>query len=84
MNTISETPTHKVESAGTIYTPTKEYTERQWRDSELLRTDTLIVLPDYPRVKTTDDFKVYRQAVADWDSNPGFPDSELRPVWLDK
>ena len=62
----------------------KAIAERQWRDSELLRTDSLIVLPDYPRHKTTEDFKAYRKLVADWDSNPNFPNSELRPVWSDK
>ena len=61
-----------------------EVIERQWRNTELLRTDSLIVLPDYPRVKTTTDFIAYREAVVTWDSNPNFPNSELRPVWEDK
>ena len=74
MNTLLETPTHKIESAGTIYTPTKADTERQWRDSELLRTDKLVVLPDYP-----EDLLAYRTLLRDYPSTVDFPNGD-RPV----
>jgi hypothetical protein len=68
MNTILETTTHKIESAGTIYKPTKSDTERQWRDSELLRTDELVKLPDYPI-----DLLPYRAELRNYPAQPDFP-----------
>jgi hypothetical protein len=83
MNLISKTATHKVQSAGTLYVTTKADIEREWRDSELSRTDKLVLLPDYPRVHTQQQFLDYRETVAKWDSNPDFPDSSKRPKWTE-
>lgn len=74
MNTILETNTHKIETVGTLYVPTKGDTERQWRDSELLRTDRFVVIPDYPT-----DLLTYRAALRDYPSQPDFPNG-TRPV----
>ncbi len=46
----------------------KETLERQWRDSELLRTDELVKLPDYPV-----DLLPYRQLLRDYPQQPDFP-----------
>lgn len=48
---------------------------RQWRDSELERTDILAVLPDYPNKEA---LLTYRQALRDWTATQDFPDT--RPV----
>ena len=46
---------------------------RDWRDSELFRTDGLIVLPDYP---DTSALTTYRQKLRDWPSTGDFPDTK--------
>ena len=74
MNTLLETATHKIEISGVIYIPTKEDTERAWRDSELLRTDELVKLPDYPV-----DLLPYRVLLRDYPVSLNFPDGD-RPV----
>lgn len=74
MNIISQTATHKVESAGVLYVPTKEDTERNWRDSELLRTDELVKLPDYPV-----NLLPYRVLLRDYPTSINFPNGE-RPT----
>ena len=48
---------------------------RAWRNRELSRTDTLMLLPDYPGKEA---LTVYRQALRDWPSTDTFPDT--RPV----
>lgn len=48
---------------------------RQWRNSELERTDLLAVLPDYPNKEA---LLVYRQALRDWTATEDFP--ETRPT----
>ena len=48
--------------------------QTEWRDSELLRTDSLMLLPDYPY---KDELTIYRQALRDWPSTEDFP--ETRP-----
>jgi hypothetical protein len=57
------------------YVFTKEEVEQveiQWRNSELVRTDSLMPLSDYPyKEKLT----AYRQALRDWPSTPDFPDT---------
>ncbi len=68
MNIISETATHKVESAGTLYVPSKSDLEREWRDSELLRTDDLVILPDYPT-----DLLAYRISLRNYPASDNFP-----------
>lgn len=45
-----------------------------WRNSELYRTDTLTLLPDYPQAEA---LLVYRQALRDWTGTEDFP--EIRP-----
>lgn len=58
-----------------IYLPEKkEDTERRWRDSELLRTDELVKLPDYPI-----DLLPYRTALRDYPEQPDFPNGQ-RPA----
>jgi len=52
----------------------KALVERQWRDSELLRTDALIMLPDYPM-----DLTAYRAALRAYPDAVDFPDGE-RPT----
>ena len=80
MNIISETKdgngrvTHREGSAGTLYVSTKEDVERSWRDGELLRTDELVKLPDYPV-----DLTAYRASLRDYPTQPGFP-SGARPT----
>lgn len=58
---------------------TKEEEEIEWRNSELFRTDSLMLLPDYPY---KDQLTVYRQALRDWPSTPEFPYTRptLEPV----
>lgn len=75
LNAIKETQTHKIESAGQIYKPTKEDIERRWRDSELLITD-LMLQPDRPNYQAILD---YRVALRDYPSNIDFP-SGIRPT----
>lgn len=75
MNIISETATHKIESAGTIYNPTKSDTERQWRDSELLRTD---IWPD-DRPPGGQAILSYRVELRDYPAQPDFPNG-TRPT----
>ena len=50
----------------------KEAEGRMWRDHELLRTDSLLLLDDYPQ---KDGLATYRQALRDWPSTDEFPDT---------
>ena len=43
---------------------------RAWRDSELSKTDILMLLPDYP---DKDSLTTYRQKLRDWPSTGDFP-----------
>ena len=43
---------------------------RPWRDSELAKTDILMLLPDYP---DKDSLTTYRQKLRDWPSTGDFP-----------
>lgn len=74
LNILFDNGTHKVESAGVPYVPTKEDTERQWRDDELSRTDELVKLPDYPV-----DLLPYRDALRAYPQQVDFPNNE-RPT----
>ena len=56
---------HKDSSGLDLY---KDGLEREWRDSELLRTDRFVVIPDYPS-----DLLTYRAALRDYPSQPDFP-----------
>lgn len=46
---------------------------REWRNSELDRTDTLSLLTDYPK-KT--ELAAYRTKLRDWPSTSDFPDTK--------
>lgn len=48
--------------------------EKSWRNSELLRTDEFVKLPDYPV-----DLLPYRQLLRDYPAQPDFPDG-ARPT----
>lgn len=74
LNVILKTPTHTIESAGTLYIPTKADAEREWRDSELLRTDELVKLPDYPV-----NLLPYRQLLRTYPESDSFPNGN-RPT----
>lgn len=52
--------------------------ERQWRDSELLNTDKMVTLPDFPK---TTELKNYRQDLRDYPDNVDFPNGS-RPINL--
>jgi len=54
--------------------PDKSVIERQWRDSELSRTDKLIILPDYPI-----DLRAYRMELRDYPQQSDFPNG-TRPT----
>ena len=51
---------------------TTEQQAREWRDSELVRTDSLFGLPDHPDHSKIVD---YRKALRDWPSTSDFPDT---------
>ena len=76
MNVIFETSTHKTESVGTLYIPEKSDTERNWRDSELLRTDALYLLDDYP---ASAELKAYRRKLRNYPGTNNFPNGD-RPI----
>ena len=69
-------------SLGMVYNPeTNEFSvdleaeARQWRDAELVRTDDLALLTDYPNKEA---LLTYRQALRDWTATEDFP--EIRPT----
>jgi hypothetical protein len=45
----------------------------EWRNSELLRTDALVLLPDYP---DTNSLLIYRQSLRDWPDTSDFPSAK--------
>lgn len=61
--------------------------ERAWRDSEIARTDYLM-MDDYPISEAgRAELSVYRMALRDWPANPLFPESSARPVapvWIER
>ena len=52
---------------------TTEQQAREWRDSELVRTDSLFGLTDHPDHSKIVD---YRKALRDWPSTSDFPDTQ--------
>ena len=52
---------------------TTEQQAREWRDSELVRTDSLFGLTDHPDHSKIVD---YRKALRDWPSTSDFPDTK--------
>lgn len=71
LNTIFYNGTHKIETAGRL--PNKSEKERLWRDSEILRTDELVKLPDIPAEMKTG-LETYRTELRDYPQQPDFPD----------
>ena len=51
---------------------TTEQQAKEWRDSELVRTDSLFGLTDHPDHSKIVD---YRKALRDWPSTSDFPDT---------
>ena len=51
---------------------TTEQQAREWRNSELVRTDTLSLITDHPDHSKIVD---YRKALRDWPSTSDFPDT---------
>jgi len=60
-----------VESGAPTLTADQE--ARKWRDSELVRTDSLSLLADFPK-KT--ELAAYRTKLRDWPSSSEFPDTK--------
>lgn len=56
----------------------KKADAREWRDSELERTDIFATVSDYPH---TTELTAYRTALRDWPSTDDFPDT--RPESLE-
>ena len=54
--------------SGAVEEPVEE--PRDWRNSELSRTDILMLLPDHP---DKDNLTTYRQELRDWPSAGDFP-----------
>lgn len=52
--------------------------EREWRDSELARTDILVLLPDHPDKPA---LLEYRKALRDFPAHADFPNA-ARPAWV--
>ena len=49
---------------------TKEERSRQWRDSELTKTDWIVSVSDHPEHSA---YLAYRQALRDWPASLDFP-----------
>ena len=65
--------TYDSEAGTFVFTQAQiEEQEREWRNRELARTDTLMILPDYPDKEA---LTTYRQALRDWTSTDAFPDT---------
>jgi hypothetical protein len=49
-----------------------EQDARKWRDAELVSTDNIAIIPDWPNRAS---YLIYRQTLRDWPSTPDFPDT---------
>jgi hypothetical protein len=49
-----------------------EQDARKWRDAELVSTDNIAIIPDWPNRAS---YLVYRQALRDWPATENFPDT---------
>lgn len=61
----------------------QSYTERSWRDSELIRADIELCKvqdSDPKAVGTVAGWREYRKALRAWPEHESFPDSAQRPV----
>lgn len=59
------------------------YTERDWRDSELIRSDVELYKvqdSDPKAVGTVAGWREYRKALRSWPEHKDFPNKESRPV----
>ena len=70
-------PDHTCEDITVVPTDTeilnaKKAEQREWRNGELFRTDTLVLLTDHPK-KT--EIAAYRVKLRDWPSTSDFPDT---------
>lgn len=61
-----------VVSVHTHYEKPEDVKAREWRDSELTRTDVFVPLTDHPQHAA---YLAYRQALRDWPSTTDFPDT---------
>jgi len=70
MKTIFESKTHKIQIPdGAVIGDSKDNKEREWRDSELQRTDLLSLLTDHPKKV---ELKTYRVALRNYPATPDF------------
>ena len=74
LETVYKTDTHETKSYKQDDAIVKDIKERSWRDSELVRTDELVKLPDYPV-----DLLSYRAALRAYPAQVDFPNGE-RPT----
>lgn len=70
MKTIFESATHKMEVPDNAIINDPSISERTWRDSELLRTDNLMLLDDYPQKGT---LTTYREKLRHYPEDANFP-----------
>ncbi|MBO55787.1 MAG: hypothetical protein CL886_09030 [Dehalococcoidia bacterium] len=70
---IKENFDHYEEFAPAESGVTESTMARVWRNSELERTDLLMLLPDHP---DKDSLTEYRQKLRDWPSTSDFPDTQ--------
>jgi hypothetical protein len=56
-----------------VAAPTDEETARTWRDQELLISDYIVPLTDYPQHAA---YITYRAALRNWPSTADFPDTK--------
>ena len=76
MKTIFESATHKMEVPDNAIINDPSISERTWRDSELLRTDALMLLDDYPKKSS---LATYRAKLRNYPTSENFPHGE-RPT----
>lgn len=76
MQTIFESATHKMEVPDNAVINDPTVSERTWRNSELLRTDSLMLLDDYPQKGT---LTGYRRRLRQYPLDSNFPNGE-RPT----
>jgi len=71
---IYETEKHSISVYDAPAEAIKISQERNWRDNELVRTDELVRLPDYPV-----DLTIYREELRDYPQQVDFPNG-TRPT----
>jgi len=68
INTIYDTGTHKMQSAGRL--PNESELAKMWRDAELLATDWIVPTTDHPQHA---EYLIYRRALREWPETLDFP-----------